>query len=337
MGNLFPVTYGRGIARGIGARLAAVHGPPIVVAHPEPWASVAPDFGVDPAAVVMVVGHERPYLEGLVRDLPPGPILGLGGGSAMDVAKWIHWRRGVPLWQVPSLPSVDAAFTHMVAVRDETGVHYSGDAIPEMVFVDFDLMREAPAHLLRGGIGDVLSCHTARWDWAHAVALGHDPAWDEGGAEASLRIMADLRALAPAIRDLTDQGLQGLMELHRLIGKLCDDLGHARFEEGSEHFFAYAFEFVNGRTIMHGELVSLGVLIMSAIQGNSPELAREIVSQAGVRHRPEELGIAWEEIDATLRALPAFVEREGLWHSVANGLEVTGEVLATARAAVDFT
>ena len=115
-----------------------------------------------------------------------------------------------------------------------------------------------------------------------------------------------------------------------------DDLGHARFEEGSEHFFAYCFEFVTGRTIMHGELVCLGVLVMSAIQGNRPELAREIVARTGVRHRPAELGISLEEIDATLRALPSFVEREGLWHSVANGLVVTDEVLARARSAVDF-
>jgi glycerol dehydrogenase-like iron-containing ADH family enzyme len=316
--------------------MAVEHGRPVVIAHPEPWASLQPDFGSEPAAVVLVEGLDRSYLEGLVRDLPAGPILGLGGGRAMDAAKWVHWRRGVPLWQVPSLPSVDAAFTHMVAVRDETGVHYSADAIPEMVFVDFDLMREAPAHLLRGGIGDVLSCHTARWDWEHAVARGHQPAWDDGAAAASLRIVEDLQRLAPAIHDRTDEGLQGLMELHRLIGKLCDDLAHARFEEGSEHFFAYCFEFVNGRTIMHGELVSLGVLIMSAIQGNQPELAREIVARAGVRHRPDDLSIAWAEIDATLRALPAFVASEGLWYSVANGLAVTDEVLATARAAVDF-
>jgi hypothetical protein len=44
----------------------------------------------------------------------------------------------------------------------------------------------------------------------------------------------------------------------------CDDYG-TRFEEGSEHFFAYAFEFVN----VHHHAASwgsLGVLIMSALQ-----------------------------------------------------------------------
>jgi glycerol-1-phosphate dehydrogenase [NAD(P)+] len=336
MGELFAATYGRGVARGLGASMTARHGPPVVITQPEPWASLKGDMGAEPAEVVMVEGLERDYLEGLVRDLPAGPVLGIGGGSAMDAAKWVGWRRGVPLWQVPSLPSVNACFTHMVAVRDATGVHYSGDAIPEMVYVDFDLMREAPAHLLRGGIGDVFTCHTARWDWEYAVARGHDPAWDDHAAAESLRIVARLHELAPAIRERTDAGIEGLMELHRLIGKMCDDYGHSRFEEGSEHFFAYAFEFVNGHTIMHGELGSLGVLIMSALQGNRPEYAREIVQRAGVRHTPEELGITWEEIEAALRELPAFVAREGLWYSIANDLVVDDAVLARAREAIDF-
>jgi glycerol dehydrogenase-like iron-containing ADH family enzyme len=337
MGELFNVTYGRGVARGLGADLARKHGPPVVIAHPEPWASLEADFGSEPAAVVMVEGLERAYLDALVRDLPPGPILGVGGGTAMDAAKWVHFHRGVPLWQVPSLPSVNACFTHMVAVRDATGVHYSADAIPEMVFVDFDLMREAPAYLLRGGIGDVFTCHTARFDWEYAVARGRTPPdWDDFAASESLRIVRELYDLAPEIRATSDDGLRGLMELHRLIGKMCDDYGHARFEEGSEHFLAYCFEFVNGHTIMHGEIGSLGVLIMSALQGNRPEFAREIAQRAGVRHDPAELGITWDEIDAALRELPAFVARESLWYSVANDLVVGDRELALAREALAF-
>lgn len=36
MGELFPVAYGRGVAKGIGGELAKKHGPPIVIGHPEP-------------------------------------------------------------------------------------------------------------------------------------------------------------------------------------------------------------------------------------------------------------------------------------------------------------
>ena len=53
------------------ARCAWRQGPPVVIAHPEPWASLAPDFGAEPAALIMVESLERAYLDGLVRDLPP--------------------------------------------------------------------------------------------------------------------------------------------------------------------------------------------------------------------------------------------------------------------------
>ena len=136
--------------------------------------------------------------------------------------------------------------------------------------------------------------------------------------------------------DYGNDGITSLMELHREIGWRCHELQHARFEEGSEHFFAYCFEEVTGRTILHGELVSMGVLIMSSLTGHQPEVARSIVADAGTRHRPEELGITWEEIDATLTALPAFATEGGYWFSYAQTLEVNEQTFLTARAALDF-
>jgi glycerol dehydrogenase-like iron-containing ADH family enzyme len=333
MSMLFPVNYGAGIVRDLGRILS----PAIVVVQPEPWDLVKESFGGQPAALVMAESLERSHLEKLAAELPDvSAVIGIGGGTAMDTAKWIHWRRRFKLYQIPSLPSVNACFTHMTALREGDGVHYYGDAIPEMVFVDFDLMRAAPRHLLRGGIGDVLSCHTGRFDWAYAVERGHDPAWDAFAASESLRFIKELNELAPALHDGKDEGIRKLMELHRVIGKYCDDYRHSRFEEGSEHFFAYCFEHVTGRTLMHGELVSLGVLIMSSLQGNKPELAREIVSRAGVRHRPEELGYSMAEVEKTLLALRDFVRREKLWYSVAHDLVVGERELEIARRAVEF-
>ncbi len=79
----------------------------------------------------------------------------------------------------------------------------------------------------------------------------------------------ELADLAPSLARGEDDGVRRLMECHRDIGWRCHDLGHARFEEGSEHFLAYTFEAVTGRTIMHGELVTMGVLAMSAIRATT--------------------------------------------------------------------
>ena len=327
----FDTRYGTDLIRPIADSLDRF----VVVTQPEPWAVVEPMLHHAPVEVVFAADLSPVHLEHLVATVAPcDAVIGIGGGAAMDTAKWLHWRRAIPLYSVPSLPSVNACFTRMTALRDLGGVRYEGDAVPERVLVDFDLMRAAPIELLRGGIGDVLSCHTARFDWAYAVERGHDPAWDDTAAAMSSTYLGELELLAPELRDATDEGLRRLMELHRDIGWRCHDLGHARFEEGSEHFFAYAFEEVTGRTIMHGELVTLGVLIMSTLQDNAPSRARRIVDASGMRSTPHELGVSWDEIDAALRRVPGFVVEQDLWFSFANDLTVDSGVIDAARRAL---
>jgi glycerol dehydrogenase-like iron-containing ADH family enzyme len=111
------------------------------------------------------------------------------------------------------------------------------------------------------------------------------------------------------------------MELHRDIGWRCHEMKHARFEEGSEHFFAYTFEEVTGRTIAHGELVSLGVLVMSKFQGNNFEGAKDIIEKAGTRHRLEDLGISTQEFLESVKRTQSFSIEQKLWFSHAQTID----------------
>ena len=318
--NGFNATYGNNIAanaiNGIGDYL--------LVTQPEPWSVIEKDVTNKPLKIVQSGDLSPENLDRLADEAPNMTVVGLGGGSAMDTAKWIHWRRSLPLIQLPSLPSVDACFTRMSALRDKGGVRYEGDAVPEMVYVDFELFRAAPRSMVTSGIGDVLSCHTAWFDWKFAADQGHDEfGWNPEMPKISEMYLDELFDCAPGIAELTDDGLQRLMELHRDIGWRCHEMKHARFEEGSEHFFAYTFEEVTGRTILHGELVSMGVLIMSYFQNNSHERARETIARANTRHRLDDLGVTKEEVLESLRRLPSFTKEQKHWYSHARSIEPT--------------
>jgi len=51
-------------------------------------------------------------------------------------------------------------------------VRYVGAATPDPLIADWDLIRTAPPHLNAAGAGDLLSIHTACWDWELAVRAG---------------------------------------------------------------------------------------------------------------------------------------------------------------------
>jgi glycerol-1-phosphate dehydrogenase [NAD(P)+] len=294
----------------------------ILITHKEPWDSIKNQVTNEPKLIIEAKDLSKKYLDDLSNSVSGVHVVGLGGGSAMDTAKWVHWRRQLPLTLIPSIPSVDACFTRMSALREQGGVIYAGNAIPDLVLVDFELFRTAPLSMVTSGIGDVLACHTAWFDWKFAHEQGRDEfGWTPSDPEISHRYLAELADCATGIKALTDDGLQRLMELHRDIGWRCHEMSHARFEEGSEHFFAYTFEEVTGRTIAHGELVTLGVLLMSKFQNNDFEGAQKIVKSAGTRHRLEDLGISTQEFLDSVRRTQSFSLEQKHWFSYAQTID----------------
>jgi glycerol-1-phosphate dehydrogenase [NAD(P)+] len=178
-------------------------------------------------------------------------------------------------------------------------------------------MQSAPPHLNRAGIGDILSIHTAIWDWKAAADQGLI-AYDEDIARQVAELVDQLEVYAEDVRNVTEGALQWLLEAYAAENALCLQVGHSRPEEGSEHFFAYNVEHRTRRGYVHGELVSLGVLLISRLQGNEPQRVEQILNATGVRYQPRDLNLSLAEVRATLLTLPAYVESEKLPYSVVN-------------------
>jgi glycerol-1-phosphate dehydrogenase [NAD(P)+] len=329
----FPVEYGHGLFDGLGDRLGAS----VVVMQQNPWESIKERFGTPPQLVIEARELSPSSLDELAESIPEDvTIVGVGGGSAMDVAKWMHWKTQRPLIQVPTLASVDACFTRMSAIRKDNKVSYEGDAVPERVLVDYQILQEAPSQFISAGIGDVLSCHTAYADWKMASDLGKSIPWEESSAASSLKYVDVLESISDEIAEQSTLGIRTLMELYRENGWLSHEVGHARFEEGSEHFFAYTFENVTGRTILHGELVSMGVLILSALTDNNYPRVKSIVERARTLHKPGDVALTWSEIEATLYAMKEFSIAQDYWYSWAHVLDIGKVEIALAHKALDF-
>ena len=307
----------------------------LIAANDPPWSSIADRV---PAPVTVVSAHDM-ELAKLDRDVDHTAddgaevVVGFGGGTALDTAKYLAWKRGLPLVQIPTITSVDAGFTDAIGVRAEGRVRYVGAIVPEEVVLDIDLIRSAPAHLNRAGIGDVLSCHTGLHDWRAAVDAGEGVAWDDTAAELGEALLAELDSVIADIRECTPDGIRWLADCYRRIGAACAALGHSRFEEGSEHFWAYAYEHATGAHHVHGELISFAVVAVAHVQDNDPEFAHGVVSRAGVRAHPDDLGISRVEFVDNLVGLRAYSHAEGLDVGLADLTDIT---IDDANQAFDF-
>jgi len=281
-----------------------------------PWKLTAPRLRYSPRRVELVRSMERIALEEAARTLPPvDTVIGVGGGSALDFAKYLAWKRELRLVLIPSIVSVDACVTGSIGVRDGGRVHYVGQVKPELLLVDSNLIRAAPPRLNRAGAGDVLSIHTGSFDWL----LGHrreGERYDAEVARRSAELLRELKRSASEISRVTEKGIRVLVELFQAETDLCEEFGNSRPEEGSEHFFAYNAELRTGKQFIHGEIVCLGILLMSRLQENEPEWVMALLEDLGVAYRPKDIGIDPDELRSSLSTLDEFCRQERLPYTI---------------------
>ena len=238
----------------------------------------------------------------------------------MDAAKYVAWQRKLPLILAPTIVSVDAAVTNTIAVREGQRVRYIGFVVADAIPVDFAVISQAPATLNRAGIGDLLSIHTALWDWQHASQN-----FDEPEATQAAAILQELDARVASIAACDDEALRFIMQSYVQENTLCLQVGSSQPEEGSEHFLGYNLEYITRRGYVHGQLICLCVYAMARLQHNRPAWVRWLIERAGCPWRLRDLGITRQDFMQALLSLREYAEAEHFPASVITQRAITRE------------
>ncbi len=326
------------LGRGAVNQLGTTFGRFVVTTMEVPWGLTRDRLGATPEAVLLVTDMEIEHVRAVELAAPPcDTIVTIGGGQAADMGKYLAWKRQVPLVNIPTIVSTNAYVTQAVGVRNQGSVEYLGEVAPELVVVDYDLVRTAPQELNIAGCGDILSIYTATFDWRLAHDAGMEPlGYSEQAVSKASALLERLSDEADEIRTLTDRGIRTIVESYLEINDICIPLGHYRAEEGPEHFFAYNVEYLTRRTYVHGWLVGLGLQLMSQLQDNDPEHIEALMQRLGLPHSPRVNGITRADMHDALETLRDRTERDHRWYGIINQQEITQPFIEKATHVLEF-
>jgi len=322
--NVTSLLSGDGVSRHICEDLKSF----IVTTMPIPWELAKQRIGGTPEKIVFVDSMEQERVEQQLEELPEFEcVVAIGGGQAIDLGKYFSWKRQARLITIPTVISVDAFVTSAAAIRINRKVEYIGNSSPNPLVIDYDLIRTAPNDLNIAGVGDLLSIHTAIYDWTLAAKNGQNQnQFHQNTADQAYKILNSIIDRAEDIRNLTNQGIDAIINGYMDVNRICLPLGHYRIEEGSEHYFFYELEERTGRAYVHGHIIGLGIYIMSHLQKNKHEMITDVMDRMGLKYQPKNMGIKLQTLIESLANLRKYVcEREDLWYTVIDKETITHE------------
>ena len=218
-------------------------------------------------------------------------------------------------------------------------INYIGWTTPEAVYVDFDIIKNAPKLFNRSGICEIMCYHTAHLDWKYADKVGKCEkkwAYDQQAVNEAKSVLDYMLEGIDDIKEVNDNGIIRLMNANSWGGPAFHNFGwNPRPIEGTDHFVFYSLEYHTKKSYIHGQPVNMGVYVGSLLHNSKAEEMLDYIIRAGVDIRPESMGITWEDMANALIKMKEYINRIGLWHSIAHDKSIDENFIADLKLSID--
>lgn len=238
-------------------------------------------------------------------NLPAGidAILGIGGGRALDFAKYSAHLLKLPFISMPTSTSNDGFCSPGCSILVDGRRKSVKSSIPFGVVVDLDVIKNCPLIYFYSGLGDMISKITALWDWKKAFSLGYERYNDF----ASLMAYNSLDLLfLKHTTDIQAPGFQRSLTNSLLISGIAMEIaGTSRPASGSEHLISHALDQILQHPRMHGLQVGTATYLCALLQ-NNPAVSgvREVLLNTGFFAYVRKTPFSFDEFVKALRLAP---------------------------------
>src|SRR6476659_6293839 len=245
------------LGRGGHRRVAVLLSKGLIAPLPDRVSIALEDEGIESAAWVEVGSNDIESAARLFADLPKvSAIVGIGGGKALDVAKYVAFLGRLPYYAVPTSLSNDGFCSPQSSLTIRGKRKSLPAALPFGVVIDTVICRDAPRILTLSGVGDLVSKFTAIRDWKLAFHAVGEPVDDFAALMSDGTIYSFMSH--PAF-DL--DGIRLLATALMLNGIAMEICGSSRPASGSEHLISHALDALATRPRLHGLQVGVATYI----------------------------------------------------------------------------
>ena len=200
-------------------------------------------------------------------------IIGVGGGKALDMAKLVAYQCDLPIVTVPTSGATCAAWTALSNVYSEAGAFQYDVTLsrcPDLLILDYGLIRTAPKRTLVAGIGDAI----AKW-YEASVSSGDSTATLLISAVQQARVLRDIlfQKSALALDRPDGDAWREVVDATVLLAGVIGGVGGAECRTVAAHAVHNGLTHLGeAHGVLHGEKVAYGVLVQlrleEMVQGN---------------------------------------------------------------------
>ena len=234
-------------------------------------------------------------VEERIQELKPQVVLGIGGGTKIDVAKLSSARQGAPFISVPTTASHDGIASPVASIKGLSKPYSIMAQSPMAIIADTSIIIQASHRLVASGCGDVVAKFTSVTDWKLAHKMENEY---YGDYAASLALMSARLVVrnAEVIKPKMEEGVRVLLEALISCGVAMSIAGSSRPCSGSEHLFNHALDVIAPKPAMHGEQCGVGAVMMAYLHKLDWKQIKVTLRKVGAPTTAEELGIEPEFI-----------------------------------------
>lgn len=216
-------------------------------------------------------------IKALCNDNKYRQVISIGGGSAIDAGKYAATLYNCEFICIPTMLSTNAYATNKAALMKDNKKLTFDAKTPDRIIFDESLISKAGQHNIFG-LCDVLSIHTALYDWKLAERSGKEHL-DQATFHNAIMLLEKTISFISNLKPKDDLDLRSIYEIVGESGHITNMYGNGRPESGSEHIFAREIE--RNIDVHHGIGVSAGIILMSALQNNQSSQVLDCLDKLG--------------------------------------------------------